>query len=68
MALAANAKQQALDLIERLPDDITMADILDDLYFRIQVERGLQDIADGRTVSHQELKAQLAEWRNSAGR
>jgi predicted transcriptional regulator len=64
----SQAKEEALELIRRMPDTATTADILDELYFKEQVDRGLQDVAEGRTISHQELKERLVRWRRSAGR
>jgi predicted transcriptional regulator len=64
----SQAKEEALDLIRRMPDTATTADILDELYFKEQVERGLRDVAEGRTISHSELKERVAQWRKSAGR
>lgn len=61
-------KQQVIDLIDRMPDSASTADIIDELYFKEQVDRGLKDVADGRTISHAELKERLARWRKSAGR
>ena len=43
-------------------------DILAKLYLKVQVERGLEDVAEGRTISHGELKRRVARWRKSAGR
>ena len=62
------AKREALEMIERLPEAATTADILDELYFKEQVERGLRDVVEGRVISHNELKERLAQWRKSAGR
>lgn len=62
------AKQEALELIERMPDSATTSDIMDELYFKEQVERGLRDVMEGRVMSHTELKERLARWRRSAGR
>jgi hypothetical protein len=64
----SQAKEEALELIRRLPDTATTADILDELYFKEQVDRGLQDVVEDRTISHQELKERLLQWRRSAGR
>ncbi len=64
----SQAKEEALELIRRLPDTATTADILDELYFKEQVDRGLQDVLEGQTISHQELKERLRQWRRSAGR
>jgi hypothetical protein len=62
-----NDKRAALDLIERLPDDVDTEDIIEELYFKLQVERGMKDIREGRTVTHSELKERMREWRKSAG-
>ena len=59
----AVAKQEALDLIGKLPDSATLSDIMDELYFKEQVERGLKDVADGRTISHEEMRERMARWR-----
>jgi predicted transcriptional regulator len=54
---------EALELIKKLPDTATTADILEQLNFKEQVDRGLQDVEDGRTISHQELKERIAQRR-----
>ena len=61
-------KHEVLELIRRLPDDVTTTDIMEELYFKQQVDRGLRDVAEGRVLTHQELKEQIARWRTSAGR
>ncbi len=63
-----NEKQEAIDLIERLPDDVRAGDIIEELYFKLQVDEGLRDVIEGRTLSHDELRKQLGQWRKSAGR
>ena len=62
-----NQKRGAIDLIERLPDEVNTADIIEELYFKWQVDEGLRDVVEGRTLSHGELKERLAQWRISAG-
>jgi predicted transcriptional regulator len=32
------------------------------------VEKGLQDVAEGRVLTRAELKERMARWRKSAGR
>lgn len=65
---SGSAKKEALALIDKLPDDATTEDIMAELYFKEQVDRGLRDVAAGRVVSHEELKKRVARWRKSAGR
>jgi len=60
-------KQEALKIIQELPDDCSTDDILAELYFKKQVDAGLKDIAEGRTITHEELKARIAQWRSSVG-
>ena len=61
-------KKEALDLIQKLPDGVTTDAIMEELYFKRQVDKGLRDVAEGRVLTHQELKERMARWRKSAGR
>lgn len=61
-------KKEILKLIEGLPDNATEADVMEELYFRVQVEKGLKDAAEGRVIGQAELKDRIAQWRKSAGR
>lgn len=62
------SKDEIIKLIERLPDNATEADVMEELYFRLQVDKGLKDSADGRVISHAQMKDRIAQWRKSAGR
>jgi predicted transcriptional regulator len=64
----AKAKTEALEMIKNLPDDVTTGAIMEQLFFKQQVEKGLQDVAEGRVLTHEELKERIARWRKSAGR
>jgi predicted transcriptional regulator len=64
----AKAKAEALELIKQLPDDVTTGGIMEELFFKQQIEKGLEDVAGGRVLTHQELKERIAQWRKSAGR
>ena len=64
----AKAKAEALELIKQLPDDVTTGRIMEELFFKQQIEKGLEDVAQGRIITHQEMKDKIARWRKSAGR
>ena len=64
----AKAKTEALEMIKKLPDDVTTGAIMEELFFKQQVEKGLQDVAEGRILTQEELKERIARWRKSAGR
>ena len=63
-----NARDEAIDIIRRLPSDSTTQDILEELLFKAQVDEGLKDIEAGRVLSHAALRRRMARWRKSAGR
>jgi len=55
-------KQRALETINNLPDSATLEEIMAELYLRQKVEHGLDDIRQGRVVSHEEAKRRLSQW------
>ena len=61
-------KQDILKLIERMPDDASVEDIIYELYLRATVEKGQEDIRQDRTLSHSEVMEDIREWLQSAGR
>lgn len=61
-------KSEALELIQKLPDEVTTDAIMEELYFKQQIDKGLRDVAEGRVITHQELKERIARWRKSSGR
>jgi len=64
----AKAKAEGLAMIQKLPDDVTTGTIMEELFFTQQMEKGLQDVAEGRVLTQEELKERIAQWRKSAGR
>lgn len=54
-------KHTAIRLIEESPDDVSYEDIMYELYFRHRVDRGLEELDQSQTVSHEELKRSLAD-------
>jgi len=57
--MPATAKEAAKRLIDLLPDEATLDDIMYELYVKQNIERGLKDIEEGRTTPHEEVKRQL---------
>ena len=55
----ATAKEAAREVLERLSDQVTWNDIMYELYVKQKLEAGLADIEAGRTVPHQQLKAEI---------
>jgi hypothetical protein len=61
----SRVKEEAIRLIQALPDDCTLEDIHYHLYIREKVERGLADIEADRVVPQAEVERRMAEWLKS---
>ena len=55
-------KEQIVRIIEKLPDDVTVSDVIAELYFKQQVDTGLKELNDGKGVSHLMVREQLVKW------
>ena len=61
-------KQQAIELIDQLPDHISTETIITELQFRLTVLRRGEDAARGEhLITHDEAKTRLGRWFNSPG-
>ncbi len=52
-------KEAVRALLDRLPDDCSMDDVLYHLYVLRAVERGQADVAAGRTLPHEQVEEEL---------
>ena len=57
-----SVKKNAIKVIEQLPDESTVEDIMEQLLFMQKVEEGLEDIRQARVTSHEDVKKRLAQW------
>lgn len=57
------AKETMIDIIGRQPDDSSYDEILRELAFARMIERGLEDVAAGRTRSDEEVAKVIDSWR-----
>lgn len=65
---ALTAKKEALEIIQKLPDDSTMADVLYQLDFQLAVRRGIEEADRGELITQEEVEKQMGRWLKSAGR
>jgi predicted transcriptional regulator len=52
-------KSEIIQAIQDLPDDATLEDAMERLYFLAKIERGLAQSEAGETISHAEIKARF---------
>ncbi|WP_020403505.1 hypothetical protein [Gracilimonas tropica] len=54
-------KKEINELLNELPEDATWNDVMYKIYVRQSIEQGLEDIEEGRVISHEELKKKFAD-------
>ena len=57
-----NIKEEAIHAISSLPDDAPVEDMMYRLYVLEKIHQGLQDIREGRTISHEDLEKEMLSW------
>jgi hypothetical protein len=57
-----SVKEQVLQVIERLPDDIDFRDVKEEIALLAAMHEAEADIQDGRTISNEEMKARISQW------
>ena len=55
-------KDIAQQVIDTLPDESSMDDIIHALYLYMKFDHGEQEIRQGKGISHEEAKARLSKW------
>ena len=58
----AEIKQQVTQIIQSLPDDVTLDDIMAELYFKLQVDAGLKELDEGKGIPHEEVEKRMSKW------
>ena len=59
---AHTAKHEALDAIQRLPDNANTEEIMYRLYVLENIRRGQQDAAEGNTQPAEEVLKEIQTW------
>lgn len=57
-----SVKEQMVQIIENQPEDSSFDEILRELAFARIIERGLADVNNGRTVSHEDVRREVGSW------
>ena len=56
------AKQDAVALINSLPDDVSIEEIQYRLYVLEHIRAGLAELEAGEGIPHDEVKAEFSKW------
>ncbi|MCY4360584.1 MAG: hypothetical protein OXE42_00155 [Gammaproteobacteria bacterium] len=56
------AKQEALNIIDRMPEDSDMDEIMYRLYVLDKIRKGQQAVEQGKTITSEELQREIDSW------
>lgn len=55
-------KDKVQKTIERLPDEFTVDQLVEELVLLNKIEEGLKDVEEGRVYSTDQVKQELKKW------
>jgi len=58
----STSKQEIIRMIEQMPEQAQVDDIMTELYFYQKVDSGLQELDEGRGIPHAQVKGRLNKW------
>lgn len=60
--VTGTTKQAVLELVQKLPDDVSLEGIISELLLRKKVDEGRKQIREGDTVSHEQVRNEMQRW------
>jgi predicted transcriptional regulator len=63
----SRAKDEVRQLLDTLPDDVSLQTIQYHLFIRLKLDSGLLAIEQGRTLSQEEVEERMARWLRPSG-
>ncbi|MGU4885127.1 hypothetical protein MAY10_25060 [Escherichia coli] len=55
-------KEELKQMIDDLPENFSIEELQYKLYVRSKIEKGLKDLEEGKTLTHDEVKQRMAQW------
>ncbi len=55
-------KNIAIEVVNQMPENFQVDDLIEKLIFMEKVEEGLKDIEEGNVIEHSEVIKQVSEW------
>jgi predicted transcriptional regulator len=55
-------KEQVVRMIQAMPDNATLDDIMAELFFKLQVDAGLKELDEGKGIPHEEVGKRMSKW------
>ncbi len=58
----SNIKETVISLINKLPEDSSLEDIMEHLYVKQKILKGQKQMMTGQFYTHEEAKEIMTEW------
>jgi len=55
-------KTEVINMINNMPEDVSLEDIIEELYFRIKIDKRLKDSEIENEISHETAGRKLSKW------
>lgn len=60
--MSRTKKEEVIKMIEQMPEEASVADIMAELYFCQKVDAGLKELDEGKGIPHGQVKDRLKKW------
>ena len=57
-----SAKEEVRRMLEQIPDSASFEDIQYHIYVREKIDRGLEDVKQGRVIEQAEVERRMRKW------
>jgi hypothetical protein len=57
-----STREAVIEMIRRMPDDVTMEEIMHALYVRQRIEEGIRELDAGEGIPHEGVRQRLNPW------
>jgi predicted transcriptional regulator len=55
-------KEKVVHAVQELPEDASIEDAMERLFFLSKIEKGIQQADSGQTLSHDQVRERMAKW------
>lgn len=55
-------RDKAIETVKEFPQEFELEDLIERLVFLEKVEKGLQQVEQGKTIPHEKVKEMIKKW------
>ena len=55
-------KESIMKMVKDLPDNVSLDEVMAELYFKSQVDAGVKELDEGKGISHEDVEKRMAKW------